>query len=132
MTLTHIAEVVGLHVSSVHKILNEKPGPVFSESTIKAVRAAAKRLGWRKLCCACKRPITRAESFRFHNGKELCRACVLAVVGHDRRQRTRDIDRQLAQISQSSQVDDELAKMKSELGAGEQPKELAGGEDEKT
>src|SRR6478736_4002736 len=43
-----------------------------------------------------------------------------------------DIDRQLAQISQSSQVDDELAKMKSELGAGEQPKELAGGEDEKT
>jgi phage shock protein A len=42
-----------------------------------------------------------------------------------------DIDRQLAQISQSSQVDEELAKMKSELGAGEQPKELAGGEDEK-
>ena len=42
-----------------------------------------------------------------------------------------DIDRQLAQISQSSQVDDELAKMKSELGSGEQAKELAGGEDEK-
>jgi len=42
-----------------------------------------------------------------------------------------DIDRQLAQISQSSQVDDELAKMKAELGSGEQPKELAGGEDEK-
>jgi phage shock protein A len=45
-----------------------------------------------------------------------------------------DIDRQLSQISQSSQVDDELAKMKAELGsgAGAAPKELAGGEDEKT
>ena len=43
-----------------------------------------------------------------------------------------DIDRQLSQISQSSQVDDELAKMKAELGSGEPPKELAGGEDEKT
>src|SRR5579884_4212762 len=30
-----------------------------------------------------------------------------------------DIDRQLAQISQGSQVDDELAKMKAELGSGE-------------
>src|SRR6478752_5244338 len=35
-----------------------------------------------------------------------------------------DIDRQLAQISQSGTVDDELAKMKSELGKGEAPKEL--------
>jgi phage shock protein A len=42
-----------------------------------------------------------------------------------------DIDRQLSQISQSSQVDDELAKMKAELGTSEPPKELAGGEDEK-
>src|SRR5256886_15030641 len=41
-----------------------------------------------------------------------------------------DIDRQLAQISQSGTVDDELAKMKSELGPGEPPKELAGGESE--
>jgi phage shock protein A len=42
-----------------------------------------------------------------------------------------DIDRQLAQISQGSQVDDELAKMKAELGAGsaEPPKELQGGEE---
>jgi phage shock protein A len=32
-----------------------------------------------------------------------------------------DIDRQLQQIQQSGQVDDELAKMKSELGAGAQP-----------
>ena len=38
-----------------------------------------------------------------------------------------DIDRQLKQISQSTQVDDELAKMKAELGEGEAPKELEGG-----
>ena len=37
-----------------------------------------------------------------------------------------DIDRQLAQISQTSQVDDELAKMKSELGTGGTPKQLEG------
>ena len=42
-----------------------------------------------------------------------------------------DIDRQLSQISQSTQVDDELAKMKAELGTREPPKELAGGEEEK-
>jgi len=36
-----------------------------------------------------------------------------------------DIDRQLKQIQQSSQVDDELAKLKAEVGAGEQPKELS-------
>ena len=36
-----------------------------------------------------------------------------------------DIDRQLKQIQQSSQVDDELAKMKAELGSGEQPKEIS-------
>jgi phage shock protein A len=36
-----------------------------------------------------------------------------------------DIDRQLAQVQQSSQVDDELAKMKAELGQGDSaPKEL--------
>jgi len=40
-----------------------------------------------------------------------------------------DIDRQLAQISQSGQVDDELAKMKAELGEGEAPKALEGGDD---
>jgi phage shock protein A len=32
-----------------------------------------------------------------------------------------DLDRQLAQISQTSQVDDELAKMKAELGQGSAP-----------
>jgi len=34
------------------------------------------------------------------------------------------IDRELAKIQQSSQVDDELAKMKAELGAGGEPKEI--------
>ncbi|HEX7526263.1 MAG TPA: PspA/IM30 family protein [Gaiellaceae bacterium] len=38
-----------------------------------------------------------------------------------------DIDRQLAQISQGGQVDDELAKMKAELGkGGDTPKEIEG------
>jgi phage shock protein A len=37
-----------------------------------------------------------------------------------------DIDRQLAQLSQTSQVDDELAKMKAELGAGDAPRQLEG------
>jgi phage shock protein A len=38
-----------------------------------------------------------------------------------------DIDRQLQQISQSGQVDDELAKMKAELGqGGEAPKQIEG------
>jgi len=41
-----------------------------------------------------------------------------------------DIDRQLSQIQQSGQVDDELAKMKAEIGAGDAPKELGGGEAE--
>jgi phage shock protein A len=37
-----------------------------------------------------------------------------------------DIDRQLQQISQSGQVDDELAKMKAEITSGEAPKQLEG------
>ena len=41
-----------------------------------------------------------------------------------------DIDRQLSQISQSGQVDDELAKLKAELEPGAAPpKELAGGDE---
>ena len=35
-----------------------------------------------------------------------------------------DIDRQLKQISQSGQVDDDLAKLKAEVGSGEKPKEI--------
>ena len=34
------------------------------------------------------------------------------------------IDRELSKIQQSSQVDDELAKLKAELGSGEEPKEI--------
>lgn len=41
-----IAAVVGMDVSSVNKILNEVKGPVFKPSTIKHVKATAKRLGW--------------------------------------------------------------------------------------
>jgi phage shock protein A len=39
-----------------------------------------------------------------------------------------DIDRQLAQISQGGQVDDELAKLKAELGEGDGPKAIEGEE----
>jgi phage shock protein A len=39
-----------------------------------------------------------------------------------------DIDRQLSQISQGGQVDDELAKMKAELGKGEAPPQQIEGE----
>jgi phage shock protein A len=43
-----------------------------------------------------------------------------------------DIDRQLAELSAGAGVDSELEKMKAELGQGtaEQPKELAGGDEE--
>jgi phage shock protein A len=37
-----------------------------------------------------------------------------------------DIDRQLKAISEGSQVDDELAKMKAEIGQGETPKQIEG------
>jgi phage shock protein A len=37
-----------------------------------------------------------------------------------------DIDRQLAALGQSTQVDDELAKMKAEIGQGETPKQIEG------
>jgi phage shock protein A len=39
------------------------------------------------------------------------------------------LDRELAQLASTSQVEDELAKMKAELGAPAQQKELAGGGD---
>jgi len=35
-----------------------------------------------------------------------------------------ELDRQLSQIASQSQVDDELAKMKAELGSGDKPKEI--------
>lgn len=39
-----------------------------------------------------------------------------------------DIDRQLSELTSASQVDDDLAKMKAELGAGAPPPELGAGE----
>src|SRR5439155_1202092 len=40
------------------------------------------------------------------------------------------LDRELAQISSASQVDDELAKIKAEVGSGESQKEIAAGDAE--
>jgi phage shock protein A len=40
------------------------------------------------------------------------------------------LDRELAQISSASQVDDELAKLKSEVGSGDQQKEIGAGNGE--
>ena len=40
------------------------------------------------------------------------------------------LDRELAQISSTSQVDDELAKLKSEVGSGAPQKEIAAGDAE--
>ena len=40
------------------------------------------------------------------------------------------LDRELAQISSASQVDDELSKLKAEVGSGEPPKEIAAGDGE--
>src|SRR5206468_11704489 len=39
------------------------------------------------------------------------------------------LDRELAQVSASSQVDSELAKLKAEVGAGGDKKEIAGGDE---
>jgi phage shock protein A len=41
------------------------------------------------------------------------------------------LDRELAQIASSTQVDDDLAKLKAEVGSGEQPKELESSADDK-
>jgi phage shock protein A len=40
------------------------------------------------------------------------------------------LDRELAQISSSAQVDDELAKLKAEVGAGDAHKEIGAGDGE--
>jgi phage shock protein A len=39
-----------------------------------------------------------------------------------------ELDRELAELSASTQVDDELEKLKAELGAGDQAKAIEGGE----
>src|SRR5947207_2280146 len=55
--------------------------------------------------------------------EELTAAGTLEDIGDNRTQ----LDRELAQISSSSQVDDELAKLKAEVGPGDQQKEIEEG-----
>lgn len=46
VTQVEIARRVGLDVSSVNKILNEVPGPVFAKETKKLVFQVAKKMGY--------------------------------------------------------------------------------------
>jgi DNA-binding phage protein len=46
VTQVEIAERVGLDVSSVNKILNESPGPVFKKETIARVLKTATEMGY--------------------------------------------------------------------------------------
>lgn len=46
VTQVQIARVVGLDVSSVNKILNKVPGPVFAKETKQRVFKVAKRMGY--------------------------------------------------------------------------------------
>ena len=46
VTQLEIARRVGLDVSSVNKILNRRPGPVFKKETIKQVFKVARELGY--------------------------------------------------------------------------------------
>jgi phage shock protein A len=55
--------------------------------------------------------------------EELTAAGALEDIGDDRTQ----LDRELAQLSTTTQVDDELAKLKAEVGSGEQTKEIEPG-----
>jgi phage shock protein A len=57
---------------------------------------------------------------------ELTATGALEELGDNRTQ----LDRELAQISASSQVDSELAQLKAEVGAGEQAKQIEAGGDE--
>lgn len=43
---TDIAKAVGMDVSSVNKILNRRPGPVFREETIRRVFEVARQMGY--------------------------------------------------------------------------------------
>jgi DNA-binding LacI/PurR family transcriptional regulator len=46
VTQVEIARRIGLDVSSVNKILNKTPGPVFSKETIAKVFSVARRMGY--------------------------------------------------------------------------------------
>ena len=78
VTQVQIAREVGLDVSSVNKILNRMPGPVFKDCTIKAVRRTARRLGWKPWCSLCRR--ADAELFPAPRGKRVCALCVEALI----------------------------------------------------
>jgi phage shock protein A len=54
---------------------------------------------------------------------ELTASGALEDIGDNRTQ----LDRELSQISATSQVDDELAKLKAEVGPGDQAKEIEPG-----
>lgn len=45
-TQLEVAEKVGLDVSTVNKILNEMPGPVFRKDTIQKVFRTAEKMGY--------------------------------------------------------------------------------------
>lgn len=46
VTQIEVARKVGMDVSSVNKILNRVPGPVFSKDTIKLVETTARKMGY--------------------------------------------------------------------------------------
>jgi len=50
VTQIAIARLVGLHVSTISKILNRRPGPSHSRKTIRKVFEAARRLGYPVEC----------------------------------------------------------------------------------
>lgn len=62
-TQVEIARRARIDVSTVNKILNEIPGPVFRKSTIERVRRIAKKLGWA--------PHPRAKKIMGDVGREL-------------------------------------------------------------
>lgn len=80
-TQVQIADEVGLDVSSVNKILNMVPGPKFHRDTIKAVRAAARRLGYRRKCAGCRQELfpSITPTFTFESAKTICPSCIEAV-----------------------------------------------------
>lgn len=47
VTQTEIARRLGLDVSSVNKIINQVPGPVFNKNTIQKVERAVREFGYK-------------------------------------------------------------------------------------
>ena len=80
-TQVEVARAVGLDVSSVNKILNEIPGPVFAKSTIRRVKQVARRMGFRPRCIGCRVDL-RAPlvSYKLPKGKRVCTYCAASVI----------------------------------------------------